>query len=198
MRKFRLAVWATIAILVSFLAWNQLSGGKIQQSASIGGPFNLIRTDGSAITDKDLIGKPHAIFFGFTNCPEVCPTTLFEASGWLKELGSDAESLAFYFFTVDPERDTKEVLAEYMSSFDSRITAITGTPEKMAKATSAYRVFVRKVPSEDDEDSEDYTVDHTATIYLMRADGTFSGTISYGESGETAIKKLQNLIKTGG
>lgn len=181
--------------MVGALALDRFGVFSIKENtpvAAIGGPFDLIRTDGSRITYDDLKGKPHALFFGFTNCPEVCPTTLYEASGWLKQMGDDADKLTFYFFSVDPERDTKEVLAEYVGAFDSRIVGITGTVENMAQATQAYRVYVKKVPTEDG----DYTVDHGASIYLMNADRSFSGTIAYGESGETALQKLKNLVKS--
>lgn len=194
MKKFRLFIWVTIVVLVAVLAMDRFGVFSLKEAAvvaSIGGPFNLIRTDGSPITQDDLKGKPHAIFFGFTNCPEVCPTTLFEVSGWLKQMGDDADKLVFYFFTVDPERDTKEVLSEYVGAFDPRIVGVTGTPENMTQATTAYRVYVRKVPEEGDE----YTVDHGASIYLMKADGSFSGTIAYGESGDSALQKLKNLVK---
>lgn len=195
MKKFRLLIWVAIAVLLSFLAYGQYSKNTMQTPivAAIGGPFDLIRTnDGSPITYEDLKGKPHAIFFGFTNCPEVCPTTLFEASGWLKQLGDDADKLAFYFFTIDPERDTREILAEYVGAFDPRIVGITGTPENMQQAITAYRVYAKKVPLEDG----DYTMDHSASVYLMNSDGSFSGTIAYGESGETALEKLKNLLKS--
>ena len=194
MKKFRLFIWVTIVVLVAVLAMDRFGVFSLKETAvvaNIGGPFNLIRTDGSPITQDDLKGKPHAIFFGFTNCPEVCPTTLFEVSGWLKQMGDDADKLVFYFFTVDPERDTKEVLSEYVGAFDPRIVGVTGTPENMTQATTAYRVYVRKVPEEGDE----YTVDHGASIYLMKADGSFSGTIAYGESGDSALQKLKNLVK---
>ena len=194
MKKFRLFIWVTIVVLVAVLAMDRFGVFSLKEAAvvaSIGGPFNLIRTDGSPITQDDLKGKPHAIFFGFTNCPEVCPTTLFEVSGWLKQMGDDADKLVFYFFTVDPERDTKEVLSEYVGAFDPRIVGVTGTPKNMTQATTAYRVYVRKVPEEGDE----YTVDHGASIYLMKADGSFSGTIAYGESGDSALQKLKNLVK---
>lgn len=195
MKKFRILIWVAIATLLSVLAFAQYNKTNMKASivVAIGGPFDLIRTDdGLPITYDDLKGKPHAIFFGFTNCPEVCPTTLAEASAWLKQLGDDADKLKFYFFTIDPERDTREVLAEYVGAFDPRIVGITGTPENMQQAISAYRVYAKKVPLEDG----DYTMDHTASIYLMNSDGSFSGTISYGESGETALEKLKNLLKS--
>ena len=197
MRRFRTVLWIAIAFLAALLVWGTVfgPGGNIRQSieqaASIGGPFDLVRTDGAAITDKDLQGRPHAIFFGFTHCPEICPTTLFEASGWLEALGPLADQLNIYFITVDPERDTREILADYMSAFDARMIGITGTPEKIQQVVQAYRVYVKKVPLDDG----DYTVDHTATVYLMNADGTFSGTISWGEEAGVAVEKLKNLIK---
>ncbi|PCI04208.1 MAG: hypothetical protein COB78_07700 [Hyphomicrobiales bacterium] len=195
MKKFRILIWVAIAVLLSVLAFSKYSKDAVQVPivAAIGGPFDLIRTDnGLPITYDDLKGKPHALFFGFTNCPEVCPTTLSEVSAWMMQLGDDADKLAFYFFTIDPERDTREVLSEYVGVFDSRIVGITGTPENMQQAISAYRVYAKKVPLDDG----DYTMDHSASIYLMNSDGSFSGTISYGEDGETALEKLKNLLKS--
>lgn len=195
MKKIRYVTWALIAILSAFLLaswWNTKPiDSTISQVANVGGPFELQRTDGTPITWEDIKGKPHALFFGFTHCPEICPTTLFEATGWLAELGQEAEKLGVYFITVDPERDTKEVLGEYMASFDPRIVAMTGSVPAVEKAVQAYRVYARKVPLEDG----DYTVDHTASVFLMKADGSFSGTIAWGENSETAVQKLKNLIQ---
>ncbi|MCU0790434.1 MAG: SCO family protein, partial [Nitratireductor sp.] len=162
-------------------------------NVKLGGPFELVRADGTPVTDKDIAGTPHAIFFGFTHCPEVCPTTLYEAAGWLQQLGPDAEKFRFYFITVDPERDTPEALKEYVASFDPRITGITGAPDKIAKVLADYRVYAKRVELEDG----DYTMDHTATVYLIRGDGSFAGTISYNENPDIAIEKLRNLIKNG-
>lgn len=196
MRKIRIAAWALVAILAAVIAYVLVSGKAGREmldlaGAKIGGPFTLERTDGATVTDKDILGKPHALFFGFTHCPEVCPTTLWEASGWLQQLGDDADRFAFYFITVDPERDTRELLADYISAFDPRITGLTGTPEQVNEVKAAYRVFSRKVPLGDG----DYTMDHTATVFLMHADGSFAGTIAWQENPETAIAKIRRLIE---
>lgn len=198
MRTIRIGAWLAVAALIAvvgYVALNERLGGSVAElaGASIGGPFTLQRTDGTTVTEKDLMGRPHAIFFGFTHCPEVCPTTLWEASGWLGELGGDADRFAFYFVTVDPERDTAEVLAQYMTSFDARIAGLTGTPEQVEQIKTAYRVYSRKVVLDDG----DYTVDHTATVYLMHGDGRFAGTIAYGEDTASAVAKLRRLVKDG-
>ncbi|MEM7462789.1 MAG: SCO family protein [Pseudomonadota bacterium] len=196
MKIVRYSAWALVVILLAFAgyAWTAGGAGKSvmkMAGADIGGPFSLQRTDGTAISEQDLMGKSHAIFFGFTHCPEVCPTTLFEAAGWLENLGDDADKFAIYFITVDPERDTPEMLDLYMESFPG-ITGLSGTPEELAEVQKLYRVYSRKVPLEDG----DYTVDHTATVYLMDKDGKFSGTIAYGENPDTAMEKIRKLIDT--
>ncbi|MGI9400875.1 MAG: SCO family protein [Rhizobiaceae bacterium] len=194
MKIVRYSAWALVAVIIAVLGftWFSGNGGKSimeMAGAEIGGPFQLEKTDGSSITDRDLVGKPHAIFFGFTNCPEVCPTTLFDAAGWLEKLGSDAEKLDIYFITVDPERDTPEMLDVYMESFPG-VTGLTGSPEALAEVQKAYKVYSRKVPL----DSGGYTMDHTATVYLMNKDGKFNGTIAYGENPDIALEKIRRLI----
>ncbi|HSO46789.1 MAG TPA: SCO family protein [Rhizobiaceae bacterium] len=198
MKTIRYVAWALVALLVvvvGYVAMTGDAGRKALEMANVklGGPFELIRADGTPITDKDLSGKPHAIFFGFTHCPEVCPTTLYEAAGWLEKLGPDAENFNIYFITVDPERDTPEVIKDYVASFDPRITGITGAPDKIAKVISDYRVYAKRVELE----GGDYTMDHTATVYLINADGSFAGTIAYNENPDIALEKLRKLIKNG-
>ena len=198
MNWIRYSAWAMVLVLVAASSYFWLARGNgpslLQLSnAPLGGPFQLVRADGSPIGDKELLGKPHAMFFGFTHCPEVCPTTLLEAAGWLEKLGPDADNFAFYFVTVDPERDTPEVMKDYVSSFDPRIVGITGPVEAIHKTLADYKVFYRKVPLEDG----DYTMDHTATVYLLRPDGSFSGTIAWGEDPDTALEKIRRLIKNG-
>ena len=197
MKTIRIIAWSLVVLLVgavSFVWLNQGNQGLQQLAgAGIGGPFTLSRTDGTVFTEKDIAGKPYAIFFGFTNCPEVCPTTLYEASGWLEQLGSDADKIGIYFVTVDPERDTPELIAEYVSSFDKRIVGLTGTPDQIETIKKEYRVFSQKV----DLEGGGYTIDHTASIYLMHGDGSFAGTIAWGEDGEIALKKIRNLISRG-
>src|SRR5215216_1539035 len=139
-----------------------------QTTAAIGGPFELIDQDGRTVSDRDLKGHPFLVFFGFTNCPDVCPTTLFEVSEVLRALGPDADKVNALFVTVDPERDRPEQIKDYLSSFDPHLRGATGDPAAIAAMTKAYRVYVKKVPQENG-----YTMDHTAIVYLMGKDGRF-------------------------
>lgn len=163
-------------------------------AARIGGPFTLTTQTGAKLSDTDLKGKPFAVFFGFTHCPEICPTTLWEMSEALKALGTDADKLRVLFISVDPERDTSEFLADYLQSFDSRIIGLTGTQEEIDAVGKSYRAYWRKVPTE----GGDYTMDHTASVFLMDAEGRFVGTISYGEESAVRLEKLRRLIAEGG
>ena len=140
-----------------------------QAAAAIGGPFELVDQDGRTITDRDMKGRPFLVFFGFTNCPDVCPTTLFEVSEVLRALGPDADKVNALFVTVDPERDTPAQLKDYISSFDPHLRALTGDPAAIAAITRAYRVYAKKVPQENGE----YTMDHTAIVYLLDKEGRF-------------------------
>lgn len=158
----------------------------------MGGPFQLVDQDGRKVTEADLRGKPTLMFFGFTFCPEVCPTTLTELTGWLKALGPDADRLNVVFVSVDPERDTPAQLKTYLSNFDPRIRGLTGTPEQVAQAAKAYRVYYRKVPVEGGE----YTMDHSSMIYLFDKDGGFVEPIGYGEAGDRAMAKVRKLLQT--
>lgn len=169
------------------------SGSAVAGLVPIGGPFTLTTQTGAKLSDADLKGKPFAVFFGFTHCPEVCPTTLWETTEALKTLGPDADRLTVMFISVDPARDTPEFLASYLQSFDPRIVGLTGTEAEIAAVGKAYRAYWRKVPT----DGGDYTMDHTASIFLMDRDGQFAGTISYGEAMETRLQKLRRLIAGG-
>jgi protein SCO1 len=195
MKTVRYTAWAIIVLLAGALTFLWLSGNGGRQimemaDTGVGGPFALVRTDGAQITDRDLLGEPHALFFGFTNCPEICPATLYEASIWLEKLGDEAEHFSVYFVTVDPERDTREVLANYMAAFPE-ITAMTGSNEEVANIQKAYKVYSQKVPL----DEGGYTMDHTATVFLMDAKGNFSGTIAWNEDSEIAMEKIRRLIQ---
>jgi protein SCO1/2 len=165
--------------------------GQFLPAADVGGPFTAITHEGTPISEKSLLGEPHAIFFGFTHCPDICPTTLAEASNWIEQLGEKGEDLTIYFATVDPTRDDAQVLADYISPFSERIIGITGTADEMAQMARQWRIFFRKLPLEDD----DYTMDHTATVFLMNADGSFSGTIDFGEEAARAVSKLESLVE---
>ncbi len=156
----------------------------------IGGAFSLIDQDGEAFSDADLKGKPYAIFFGYTHCPDVCPTTLFEMSAALQKLGADAGALNVVFVSVDPERDTPALLKDYLSAFDPHIVGLTGTMESVAAAAKTFHVVYRKNPAE----GGDYSMDHSASVLLMDTEGRFVGTISYGEDVDVRFEKLKQLV----
>ncbi|RWM78851.1 MAG: SCO family protein [Mesorhizobium sp.] len=158
-----------------------------------GAPFTLVDQKGAPITEAAFRGHPSVVFFGFTHCPEVCPTTLFELAGWLKTMGDDGKNLRAYFVTVDPERDTPDVLKAYISNFSDRILGITGDPEKVQAMAKSFGIYSKKV----DTGNGDYTMDHTASVLLLNARGDFAGTIAYGESPYTAIAKLKRLAAEG-
>ena len=130
------------------------------------------------------------MFFGYTFCPDICPTTLYDMTTLMEALGPDADKLKVYFVTVDPERDTQEAMAEYMSAFDPRFTGLTGSREEIDRILSAYRVYSRKVP----RDEGPYLMDHTASVYLLDGEGKLTGTLDYQEATETALAKLKRLI----
>jgi protein SCO1/2 len=153
---------------VILFATGHLSSGVTGPSA-IGGPFNLIDQDGKPITDQDMKGHPFLVFFGYTHCPDICPTTLFELSEVLHAMGKDADRVHALFITVDPERDTPAVMKDYLSSFDPHLRGVTGDQKSIDAAEKEYRVYAKKVPTE----HGDYSMDHTALIYLMDKNGHF-------------------------
>lgn len=159
-------------------------------SHQIGGPFALIDQNGKPVTERDFLGKPTAIYFGFTYCPEVCPTTLANLASWMKALGPDADRLNVVFISIDPERDTPKLIKAYLSVFDPRFRGLTGSPQDVAKAAHAFNVFYNKVPL----DGGGYTVDHSTAIYLMDAKGRFVEPIGYGEDPKMAVASLKKLV----
>lgn len=160
------------------------------QAAQVGGPFRLLDQDGKPITDQDLKGKPFLVFFGFTRCPEVCPTTLFDVSEVMRSLGPDADRTAALFVTVDPERDTAAALKDYLASFDPHLHGLTGDPAALAAVAKAYRVYYKKVPL----DGGDYTMDHTAIVYLMDKEGRFVSPFSLKRKPEVAAAELRKYL----
>jgi protein SCO1 len=158
--------------------------------SAIGGPFKLVDQNGQAVTQEALKGKPSLIFFGFTHCPDVCPTALFDMSELYKALGSDGDKLGAYFVSVDPERDTPVVLKEYLSSFDPRLRGLTGDPAAVAAMEKAYRVYSKKVPL----DGGGYTMDHTALVYLMNKDGQFIAPFNLKRKPEEAAADVRRYL----
>ena len=199
LKLFRYVAWAAVAVLAAVsgvlvyqqTAGNENSGALIEPLAAIGGPFELVDGNGETVTDATFAGKPTVMFFGFTYCPDVCPTTLSELQGWMEALGDDANKLNYAFVSVDPERDTPDVMRDYVWAFDKRITPLTGSQEQVDAMIKAYRVYAKKVPLDDG----DYTMDHSAAVYLMNADNKFVGTIAYQEGEDTALPKLRRLIE---
>jgi protein SCO1/2 len=204
MRNTRFALWGAVGVaLVVFLALSSgvfrfnntppagvvNAGTSLQHGAPLGGAFSLVDSKGQPVTEALLREKPSAVFFGFTHCPDICPTTLSEVSSWIEALGPDAEGMRFVFVTVDPERDTPEVMREYLSAFSDRIIGVTGDPARVHDMVRDYKIYSRKVPLE----GGGYTMDHSASVLLLDPAGAFVGTIAQDESREAALAKLQRL-----
>jgi protein SCO1/2 len=160
------------------------------QVAAIGGPFRLTNQEGQTVTDQDFRGRPFLAFFGFTHCPDVCPTTLFEVSEIFRNLGPDADRVRAILFTVDPERDTPAALKEYLSSFDPRLSGLTGSLDDIAAVAKSYRAIYRKVPLE----QGGYTMDHTAIVYLMDKQGRFVAPFSLKRTTEASAAELRKHL----
>jgi len=159
-------------------------------SAEIGGSFAMIGQDGRVVTNADLVGRPYLMFFGYTHCPDFCPTALFDISAVFKELGPD-KKIAALFVTVDPERDTPDILKAYLENFDSRIIGLTGDLSKTEAMAKAFRVYAKKVPG---EKSGDYTVDHTGIVYLMDKRGKFVSTFNLQRPPRQAARELDAYL----
>jgi protein SCO1 len=159
-------------------------------ASAIGGQFQLIDQNGKPFSDADLKGKWHLVFFGYTHCPDACPTALNEMSLALDRLGIKRDEIGVVFITVDPERDTPDVMKSYVQSFDAPIVALTGSPAAVAQAAKAYRVFYAKHPRADG----DYDMDHSAVIYVMNPEGRFTATFTPDSSADAIVQRLQKLI----
>jgi protein SCO1/2 len=203
MRGLRLTLWIAVALALFVLGALTVgvfssrpgfllagSGGAIAPGVPLGGAFRLVDQQGQPVTEQVFRDKPSAVFFGFTHCPDVCPTTLMEAAGWIEALGPDADKLRFVFVTVDPERDTPAVMKDYLSAFSDRIVGVTGEPEAARAMVKDYKVYSRKVALE----GGDYSMDHTASVLLLDANGALVGTIATGEGEEAAMAKLKRLV----
>jgi protein SCO1 len=156
----------------------------------IGGSFRLTDQNGKTVTDADLKGKWSLIYFGYTHCPDACPTALNDISIALDELGAKREEVRPVFITVDPERDTADALKAYVTSFDAPILALTGTPEQVAQAAKAYRVYYAKHP----EAGGDYSMDHSSVIYVMDPQGRFTASFTHESTPEQIAERLKKLL----
>ena len=199
LKIFRIVTWGLVVIVAAGLLVvggilpSGRQGAEVSSETStpaIGKPFSLTSHRGETIDNATLKGKPYLAFFGFTHCPDVCPTTLFELTDLMEELGPLADRFNVAFISVDPERDTQDMLEAYMASFDSRIIALRGSPDQTETAVKAFAAYAKKVPT----DGGNYTMDHTAGVYLMDADGVFKGTLDMHEPREVRLKKIRNLV----
>jgi protein SCO1 len=159
-------------------------------ASAIGGPFRLVDQNGKTVTDADLKGKWSLVYFGFTHCPDACPTALNDIAIALDQLGPKREAVRPVFITVDPERDTPEVLKDYVASFDAPILALSGSPEEIARAAKAYRVYYAKRP----EAGGDYSMDHSSVIYVMDPEGRFTATFTHQSTPEEIAERLKKLL----
>lgn len=187
-------IFPLIAFLVSLIilgvAWFAFDPMGETGSSAIGGPFQLTAQDGRSVTEKDLRGGPSLVFFGFTHCPDVCPTALYEIGLIYKAMGKDGDRLKTFFVTVDPERDTPSVIKDYLSGFDARITGLSGAPDAVLAAEKAYRAYAKKVALE----TGGYTMDHTALIYLMDGKGRFLSSLNIDRSPEENAKMISKYF----
>ncbi len=176
-----------VALMVGVLGYTAVSRPQGSSTA----PFELTTTRGEAIDQTAFRGKPSLLYFGYTHCPEVCPTTLVDMTQWLDLLGEDADRLQAFFFTVDPKRDTPEVMGPYVSAFSPRIVGVTGAEEEMRKVTDAWLVT-----AEQRGEGEDYSMRHMTSIYLIGANGRLAGLIPYGTEPEAAVRKIRDVLLT--
>lgn len=178
------------AIVAGALALLPQPANKVAAPSAVGGPFELVDQDGQTVTQETFAGQPFLVFFGFTHCPDVCPTSLFEMSQAFEALGPDARKITGLFISVDPERDTPEVMKSYLGSFHPSIQGLSGTPEQVAAVAKAYRVYAKKVPTQ----GGDYTMDHTAIIYLMGKDGEFIAPFNLKRPPEAVAEDLRRYL----
>jgi len=197
-----LYILAAVGAVLAYLAWTMPIASLVKDQEargdnileSLGKPmderFRLIDHLGRQVGPETFAGKVRLVFFGFTHCPDVCPTGLSLMSQLLEELGPDAKDVQALFISVDPERDTVTVLKDYISVFAGGILGLTGTPAQIEDVTKAFNAYFKKVP----QPSGGYTVDHTASVYLLDRDGNFRATIDIHEKQEIALQKVRRVL----
>lgn len=197
LHRIRLLLWGIVAIaaVITAALWLQQRSPKPtaaekSYASAFGGMFDMIDQNGKTVTDQTLRGKPYAIFFGFTRCPDVCPTTLSRMAALRKQLGADGDKFNIVFVSVDPQYDKPKDIGSYVTLFNTPIIGLTGTDAQIARIVRAFKVYYAKVPVE----GGDYTVDHTASVFLMDRNGEFVATIDHKESQKVALEKLKRLI----
>ncbi|OLP61689.1 electron transporter [Xaviernesmea oryzae] len=190
----KLAAAATslfVAALVGVMIWvaaDDVRPGRFQAR------FNLVDDRGAKVDETIFHHAPSLVYFGYTHCPEVCPTTLFEMAGWLRDLGPEAKDLQALFFTVDPERDTPDIMHGYVTAFTDRITGVTGDAGEMRKVVEGWMAHAAKLPG----DVDDYHMSHTTSLLLIGADGRLKDMIAYGTEKEDALSRIRSLLRQSG
>lgn len=188
LRTFRIVLWSLVVVAaigataLFFFRPSAVDGPG-------GGAFALVDQRGDPVDQRLFVGQPSLLFFGYTHCPDVCPTTMGEMQGWFSALGDEAKSLQGVFITVDPARDTPEILDGYVSWVSDRVVALTGPQAEIDKVVRDWRASAQKVG-----EGDDYTMNHTASVFMVDAKGEFFGTIAYGEDTETALAKIRRLV----
>ena len=184
---FRWAIWAAVVLVAAAGLLAYLAPARTGQ-ALIGGPFALQTGDGKTVTEQDLLGHPSLVYFGYTHCPDICPTTLAQISDALAKL--PGQPVKVYFITVDPERDTPNLMRDYVSSFDPRIVGLSGSTQAVEQVEKAYRVYARKAPGQNGE----YAMDHSSVLYLMDRNGRFAEAFNLDRSAAESAKELQTFL----
>jgi protein SCO1/2 len=192
LKQVRIVLWTLVVVAaLGATALFVFAPPKNPQTAGFGGgTYTLVDHRGNALDQTMLVGHPSLLVFGYTHCPGVSPTTMGEMAAWYQALGDEAKDLRGYFVTVDPERDTPEIVGGYAGWVSDKMSGVTGTPEEIAKIVKAWGVLAEKVPGEGD----DYTMNHTASVFLVNSRGEFEGTIAYQEDQDTALAKIRKLI----
>ncbi|MCA0433007.1 MAG: SCO family protein [Proteobacteria bacterium] len=193
-RTLRIMLWVAVAMASGALAFYSFRGSSEETlkpvAFEIGGAFSMTDHTGRAVTEKDFAGTARAMFFGFTSCPDICPTTMTRMAEFMKALGPAADRLKVILVSVDPERDTPDLLNVYVEAFDERFVGLTGTNTQLEAFAKAYKFYYKKVPTADGS----YTMDHSAGVYLYDASGAFRGTLDVHEPDAVALGKLRKLI----
>lgn len=192
-RQASIAILLGVIMLMVFMSLPLFqSAQKLSPIAELGGPFELVNQNGETVTEKNFFGKPTLYFFGFTHCPDVCPTTLNEMSRRLQELGEHGDKINIVFVSVDPARDTPPVLKDYLESFDPRLIGLTGTQAQVDKIVKAFHVHAQKTPLQKNA----YSVDHTASTFATNRKGEVVMIIGYGEAPEMMREKINRLLNS--
>ncbi|MFC7537352.1 SCO family protein [Sphingomonas sp. GCM10030256] len=199
LQKVRIAIWLLVGLaaigFAILLATRGNGPGSTAQSSRldfmVGGPFTLTGADGNPFSSTALAGKPYALFFGFTHCPDVCPATLARLANLRQRLGGGADSFNIVFVTVDPERDTPAEMRAYTQMFDTPVIALTGSPAQVQQVVKQHAAYAAKAPDNDAPDG--YTMDHTAAVLLFDRKGEFQSTIALEEQDAPALDKLKRL-----